>query len=212
VKRLSPRRCVLATPSVRVVPVMLPSLSVEGAGKTGWPLHPRPPRKRNLRERDDHRYRRRHSGLPCAVVLRLIRTLPGEPAFATVASPIIGPRSLAPAWARQDHTTSPYAKAQLVSQRAHVHRIPASRVVTTAIRPSASEAGCANHTTDSTFRKTEIFLRARLDSYVQRAPDGQINLEVVVAWLLAMAAMPDLMEIRLLFMVVNLRCNRVPEN
>ena len=67
-------------------------------------------------------------------------------------------------------------------------------------------------TTDSTFRKTEIFLRARLDSYVQRAPDGQINLEVVVAWLLAMAAMPDLMEIRLLFMVVNLRCNRVPEN
>jgi hypothetical protein len=97
--------------------------------------------KENLRERDDHRYRRRHSGLPCAVVLRLIRTLPGEPAFATVASPIISPRSLAPAWARQDHTTSPYAKAPLVSQRAYVHRIPASRVVTTAIRPSANEAG-----------------------------------------------------------------------
>ena len=50
----------------------------------GWPLHPGPPRKRNLRERDDHRYRRRHSGLPCAVVLRLIGALPGEPAFATV--------------------------------------------------------------------------------------------------------------------------------
>ena len=35
--------------------------------------------KVGLRERENHRYRRIHSGLPCAVVLRLIRDLPGEP-------------------------------------------------------------------------------------------------------------------------------------
>jgi hypothetical protein len=46
-----------------------------GAGKTGWPLHPGPSRKRNLRERVDHRYRRIHSGLPCAVVYGLLRAL-----------------------------------------------------------------------------------------------------------------------------------------
>src|ERR1700747_557502 len=51
------------------------------------------------------------TGLPCAVVLRLIRTLPGEPAFATVAfaNPLEPRENLAPAWARQDHTTLPSA-------------------------------------------------------------------------------------------------------
>src|SRR5271165_114884 len=56
------------------------SLSIiEGAGKAGWPLHPGPPRKRNLRERVDHRYRRDQPGLPCAVVYSLYRALLGEP-------------------------------------------------------------------------------------------------------------------------------------
>jgi hypothetical protein len=36
---------------------------------------------------------------------------------------------------RQNHTTSPSASAPLVSQRFHVHRIPASRIVTVAKRP-----------------------------------------------------------------------------
>jgi hypothetical protein len=35
-----------------------PSLNVEGAGKAGWPLHPGLPRKKGLRERENHRYRR----------------------------------------------------------------------------------------------------------------------------------------------------------
>jgi hypothetical protein len=30
----------------------------EGAGKAGWPLHPGLPRKEDLRERVNHRYRR----------------------------------------------------------------------------------------------------------------------------------------------------------
>ncbi len=37
------------------------------------------------------------------------------------------------------------------------------------------DARCANHTTDSTFRKTEIFLSARLDRNPPPPPVGQIN-------------------------------------
>src|ERR1700756_586191 len=58
--------------------------NAEGAGKAGCPLHPWTPRKKKCAERVNHRYRRIHSGLPCANGLRLIRTLPGEPTFATV--------------------------------------------------------------------------------------------------------------------------------
>jgi len=32
--------------------------NAEGAGKTGWPLHPGPPRKKLREERVNHRYRR----------------------------------------------------------------------------------------------------------------------------------------------------------
>src|SRR5690348_6098212 len=50
-----------------------------------------------------------HLGLPCAVVYGLLRTLPGEPACChrhrRDARGIAA--DLAPAWARQDHTTSP---------------------------------------------------------------------------------------------------------
>ena len=84
----------------------------EGAGKAGWPLHPGPPRKRKLRERVNHRYRRRHSGLPCAMVYGLLRALLGEPSrlppsLATIRKNRrqLSARSLA----RQDHTTSPSA-------------------------------------------------------------------------------------------------------
>jgi hypothetical protein len=59
-------------------------LESEGAGKAGWPLHPGPSREK-VRESakttgtgGDNRPSLRNG-------LRLIRTLPGEPAFATVA-------------------------------------------------------------------------------------------------------------------------------
>ncbi|WP_210200114.1 hypothetical protein, partial [Bradyrhizobium sp. ARR65] len=41
--------------------------------------------------------------------------------------------------------------------------------VTIAMRPSVIEAGCTNHTTDSGFGKTEIFLRGWLDGFSQTA-------------------------------------------
>ena len=68
-----------------------------------------------------------HAGLPCAVALRLIRALPGEPCVATVAlaEPLEPRENLTPAWARQNHTTSPYASVPLVERHLSVHRIPA---------------------------------------------------------------------------------------
>jgi hypothetical protein len=64
---------------------------------------------------------------------------------------------LTPAWARQDHTTSPSAIVPLVDRHIRVHREPASRVVTIAIRPSAIEAGCADNTANPNFWKVENF-------------------------------------------------------
>ena len=67
---------VLATDSARAWHRLVPSSSWEGAGKAGWPLHPGPSRRKNLRERENHRYRRIHSGLPCAVVYGLYALSP----------------------------------------------------------------------------------------------------------------------------------------
>jgi hypothetical protein len=85
---------------------------------------------------------------PARVVYGLYRALPGEPAFATVAiaKPLELRRGLAPAWARQDHTTSPSAPVLHVDQHPRVHRIPHSTSVTT--RTPLSEAGRAKHGSD----------------------------------------------------------------
>jgi hypothetical protein len=54
---------------------------IEGAGKTGCPLRTHGPRAKKLRERAlTTGERGNHAGLPCAMALRLIRVLPGEPA------------------------------------------------------------------------------------------------------------------------------------
>ena len=42
---------ILAARFARALHLASPSKKTEGAGKAGWPLHPGPPRKRNLRER-----------------------------------------------------------------------------------------------------------------------------------------------------------------
>src|SRR5581483_4838117 len=44
---------------------------------------------------------------------------------------------------RQDHTISPSASLPLVNSHKSVHRLPASRLVTTANRPSATKGGMA---------------------------------------------------------------------
>jgi hypothetical protein len=57
----------------------------------------------------------------------------------------------AKALGRQDHTISPSASVPLVNRHIRVHRIPASRVVTTAIRPSGKRGGM-----DTSYEKSEI--------------------------------------------------------
>src|SRR5262245_10757580 len=55
-----------------------------------------------------HRYAE-HSGIPCTMVLRLIRDLPGVPGFLATVASRIDPQSFTPASGGQDHTTSPSA-------------------------------------------------------------------------------------------------------
>src|SRR5690242_17848577 len=68
--------------------------------------------------------------LPCAMALRLIRTLPGDRAFLPPSlATFVTPASLASASGGQDHTISPSAAAPFVhtihrARRCRGHRIP----------------------------------------------------------------------------------------
>ncbi len=93
--------------------IVVPSSRTEGAGKAGWPLHPGPSRRKDLRERENHRYGGDHTGLPCAVVYGLY-------ALSSVNHPVCHRRrrdaqASSPTWrqtlGRQDHTISPSAKS-----------------------------------------------------------------------------------------------------
>src|SRR5665213_1062329 len=58
---------------------------------------------------------RKQSGLPCAMVLRLISSSPWRPAFLSPSSlRSLLLKNLTPASGRQDHTTSPSALALFV--------------------------------------------------------------------------------------------------
>jgi hypothetical protein len=113
---------------------------------------------------------RRQSGLPCAMVLRLITCSPRRPGFlATVASRAFT-QSLTPASGRQDHTISPSASASFVQQRIRVHRIPC-RVDDVGQRPSVARDGRPN-ASDLPDGTSEIFFAEGLDV---KQPAGQIT-------------------------------------
>jgi hypothetical protein len=76
------------------------------------------------------------SGLPCAMVLTLLRALPGVRDLIVTVACKSSFASLAPAQGRQDHTTSSSAMASHVGRCHPRPSHPASRVVTIAIRPS----------------------------------------------------------------------------
>src|SRR5579883_441258 len=63
----------------------------------------------------------------------------------------------------------------LVGQRPHVHRIPASRLVTSAKRPSGKRGGMGAGYVKSEILKTGIFFRDGLDSTARGPPVGQIT-------------------------------------
>jgi hypothetical protein len=77
---------------------------------------------------------RKHSGLPCAMALRLIRALPDDQDLLTPSSTGY-PANLTPTLGRQDHTPSPYASVPFViGTSASTASRPA--FVTIASRPS----------------------------------------------------------------------------
>ena len=106
------------------------------------------------------------TGLPCAVVLRLIRTLLGEPFRLPPSSARCEQHhrrfSAGLRGARTTRLRRPHRCRSSV-RHIRVHRIPASRLVTTAIRPSAGEAGCRCIYAKTEILKSEIFLRVRVD-------------------------------------------------
>jgi hypothetical protein len=143
------------------------------------------------------------SGIPHAMVLRLIRDLPGDEfLFATVApriewhleipvGPRAPPRGLASATDARTtrlrrtlqrrssarcvitHELSPALRCNLSRRRCRVHRIPASRVVTIAIRPSC-ECGIAEVVNLIwVFRKAIYFSREGWTGIRNRCPSGK---------------------------------------
>src|SRR5579862_4811290 len=64
---------------------------------------------------------------------------------------------------RQDHTISLSASAPIVTWHIRVHRIPASRLVTFAIRPSENRGGMVSSNADFQQLASRIFLREDLE-------------------------------------------------
>ena len=99
--------------------------NAEGAGKAGWPLHPGPRAKEICASARTTGTGGDHTGLPRAMVYGLYvfspvnRRLPPSPSRSSQLC-----YDLAPAWARQDHTTSPSANVPYVYRHIPVHRIP----------------------------------------------------------------------------------------
>ena len=88
----------------------------EGAGKTGCALHPRS--RVPIAQKKAHtsiQVQRKHSGLPCAMALRLTSCSPRRTALLPPSSPrSLLLENLTPAPRRQNHTTSPYVQGAYV--------------------------------------------------------------------------------------------------
>jgi hypothetical protein len=151
---------VLAARDARVVVRTTLQIEQRAQGRPGASAHPRPACRKSS-TRQNHRCGR-SSGLPCAMVLQLIRALLGD--HRLVATVVSGtePASLAPASERQDHTTSSSAAMPLVSSTLPRPSHPAANVVTIAKRPSCG-AGRGIHNAVSTKSRSEIFFADELD-------------------------------------------------
>ena len=112
---------------------------IEGAGKTGCLLHPRSRVRFALtKTAHEHTGQREHSGLPCAMALRLTSCSSRRTALLPPSPPRnLLLENLTPAPRRPNHTTSPYASRPLACARSHVHRI-SPRVRDDGQRPSSA--------------------------------------------------------------------------
>src|SRR6202040_3180658 len=112
------------------------TLQSEGAGNTGCTLHPRSRVQQCTKQTHTSiQVQRRQSGIPCAMVLRLISRSPRRSGFLVTVAGGVLTANLTPASRRQDHTTLPSASSPIVHRRIRVHRIP-PRVRDIAQRPS----------------------------------------------------------------------------
>jgi len=165
----APRVCMNRSPSKK-----------EGAGKAGWPMHPKP----RVRNKTKHTSvvatgSPDQSGLPCAMVLTAYSALPGDRAFLPPSPPrSFASQELDASVGASDHTTSPSAgsAARLATPSAST----ASRlnVRDDAQRPS-SEAGRGEIYTRFAFRKNRNIFGAgagqAAGSEFAKRPDGQIS-------------------------------------
>jgi hypothetical protein len=146
---------------------------MEGAGNAGCSPHPQPRVENRNTRVSHHRFAEafRHS-------LRngfngLLRALSGDRALLSPSPAKTVSADLAPASGRQDHTTSPSARASLVWQHQSVHRIPPN-VRDDGQRPSLGRDGRSCRR-DLPVGLSRIFLRTALDMTVAGLPVGQIN-------------------------------------
>src|SRR6185437_5363847 len=118
---------ILAACPARALHQHSPSKKPEGAGKTGWPLHPGPLAPEKLRE---GRVTTGTGGYTPAFPAQWFTAYFGLSPVNQLVCHRRRPRcvgiaaDLAPAWARQDHTTSPSAIVPFVDRHLRVHRNP----------------------------------------------------------------------------------------
>src|SRR6202035_4522321 len=116
-----------------------PSKKQEGAGNAGWPMHPQP-RVRFVVlvcTRVFTAEAPETSGIPHAMVLRLIRDLPGDRALLPPSlSRNCVPRKLSASVGAPGPHDFAVRSSALVTRHQSVHRIPHPTSVTIAIRPS----------------------------------------------------------------------------
>jgi hypothetical protein len=137
----------------------------EGAGNAGCRPHPQPrvQIKRSTRA-SSPQVRRTHSGIPCAMVLRLIPCSPRGTGLVSPRRTAKISRSLTPASGCQDHTALPSALASLASRHQSVHRILTQRPWRLAVTPPPEGSGRTHHRTDFHSDKQKYFFKIGLDT------------------------------------------------
>jgi hypothetical protein len=121
------------------------------------------------------------SGLPRAMVLRLIRDLPGDHAWLPPSSArrVSVFANLAPASERQDHTTSPSAQTPLVAQKKCARRCAstASRLHVRDDRetPLSVRRDDEIHKSDFSRTRSDLFFAEGVDRNSRMPPVGQIT-------------------------------------
>jgi len=164
-RRVSPELCY----------VLRPLRKLRAQGRPGGRMHPGPSRNELRKERENHRYRRDHTGLPCAVVYGLFRALLGELCFlatVAVARPLEPNDRLTPSLsAPEPHDFTVRADAARLTAPTRPPQ-SAARFVATRNAPHVV-AECGHHTSNPKFGKQEYFCARPLTGACAPHPTGK---------------------------------------